>query len=105
MKAIAKDLLALEKKFWTGDEKFYRENVDASCLIAFADMSGLMGNEDLAATAKDGNRWKKLDIVQKGFVQPSDGVSILTYEAKAVRENGDPYAAILSTGYVKRKDG
>ena len=29
MTAIEKDLLALEKKFWTGDEKFYREHVDA----------------------------------------------------------------------------
>ena len=70
MKAIKKDLLTLEKKFWTGDEKFYRENVDASCLIALADMSGVIGNKDLAATAKDGNRWKKLDIEEKGFCSP-----------------------------------
>ncbi len=105
MKAIEKDLLALEKKFWTGDEKFYRENVDASCLIAFADMSGVMGNKDLAATAKDGNRWKKLDIEEKGFLQPSDDIAILTYEAKGARGTGEPYAAIVSTGYVKRDNG
>ena len=105
MNALAKDLLALEKKFWTGDEKFYRENVDASCLIAFADMSGLMGNADLAATAKGGNRWKKLDMEQKGLVRPSDDIAILTYEAKAVRGTGEPYAAIVSTGYVKRDNG
>ena len=105
MKAIEKDLLVLEKKFWTGDEKFYRENVDASCLIAFAEMSGLMGNKDIAATAKDGNRWKKLDIEEKGFLQPSNDIAILTYEAKAVRGTGEPYAAIVSTGYVKRDNG
>ena len=28
MAAFPKTLLALEKKFWTGDEKFYRETVD-----------------------------------------------------------------------------
>jgi hypothetical protein len=105
MKATEKDLLALEKKFWTGDEKFYRENVDASCLIAFAEMSGLMGNKDIAATAKDGNRWKKLDIEEKGFLQPSDDIAMLTYEAKAMRGTGEPYAAIVSTGYVKRDNG
>ncbi len=105
MPSINKDLLALEKKFWTGDEAFYRENADASCLVAFAEMSGVMPNKDLAATAKDGNRWKKLDIEEKGMVQPSDDVAILTYQANAVRENGDAYAAIVSTGYVKRNDG
>ena len=105
MKAIEKDLLALEKKFWNGDEKFYREHLDASCLIAFADMSGLMGNADIAATVKDSNRWKKLDIEEKGFLQPSDDIAMLTYEAKAVRGTGEPYAAIVSSGYVKRDNG
>ena len=28
MTATERDLLALEKKFWTGDTKFYRGNVD-----------------------------------------------------------------------------
>ncbi len=105
MASIPKDLLAMEKKFWTGDEKFYRENVDETCLIAFADMSGLMANKDIAATAKDGNRWKELEIEKKGFVQPSDGVAILTYEAKGVRAGGEQYKALVSTGYVKRSDG
>ena len=30
MTTTQKDLLALEKKFWTGDSKFYRQNVDDS---------------------------------------------------------------------------
>ena len=64
-----------------------------------------MGNRDIAATVKEGNRWKKLDIEEKGFLQPSDDVAILTYEAKAMRGIGEPYAAIVSTGYVKRDNG
>jgi hypothetical protein len=106
MTATEKDLLALEKKFWTGDAKFYRENVDDSCLVAFgAEMAGVMSNKDLAATAKDGNRWKDLDIELKGLIEPSDDVAILSYEANATRSNGEHYAVLVSTGYHKRDDG
>ena len=86
MKAIEKDLLAIEEKFWSGDESYYRKHADSACLVAFDKMAGLMSNPDLAATAKDGNRWKKLDIEMKGVVRPCDEVAILTYEANAERE-------------------
>ena len=68
-------------------------------------MSGLMANKRIAATAKEGNRWKKLEIEEKGFVKPSDEVAILSYEAKAQRADGEPYKALVSTGYVKREGG
>ena len=102
---VEKSLLAIEKKFWTGDEAYYREHVDTCCLVAFVEMSGLMSNRDLAATAKDGNRWKKLELDCKGLVQPTEDTAILTYEAKTERATGEPHHAIVSTGYVKRSDG
>ena len=106
MTATERDLLALEKKFWTGDTKFYRDNVDDTCLVAFgAEMAGVMSNKDVAATAKDGNRWKDLDIKLKGLIEPADDVAILSYEANATRSNGERYAALVSTGYAKRDDG
>ena len=106
MTATERDLLALEKKFWTGDTKFYRDNVDDACLVAFgAEMAGVMSNKDVAATAKDGNRWKDLDIKLKGLIEPADDVAILSYEANATRSNGEHYAALVSTGYAKRDNG
>lgn len=105
MDGIEKYLLAIEKKFWTGDEAYYREHVDRSCLVAFTEMSGLMSNRDLAATAKDGQRWKNLEIEGRGLVRPTDDIAILTYEATAERATGEPHHAIVSTGYVKRDDG
>ncbi len=105
MTALEEDLLSLEKKFWSGDEKFYRAHADSSCLVAFTEMAGLMSNPDLAATAKDGNRWRKLDMDMKGLVRPSDDVAILTYEATAERAEGQAHHALVSTGYVKRDDG
>lgn len=103
MTSVEQDLLALERKFWTGGSKFYEENIDDSCLIAFSsDMAGVMSNKDIAATVKEGNRWKDLEIELKGLVTPSEDTTILSYEARAARENGARYAALVSTGYAKR---
>jgi hypothetical protein len=104
--ATEKDLLALEKKFWTGDAKFYRDNVDDSALVAFtSDMAGVMSNEEIAASAGKGNNWKNLDIKLKGLIEPADDMAILSYEAHATRSNGEGYAALVSTGYARRDDG
>ena len=46
-------------------------------------MAGVMSNKEVAATAKDGNRWKHLDIKLKGLIEPADDVAILSYEAHA----------------------
>jgi hypothetical protein len=103
--ATKDDLMAIEKQFWTGDADFYRQNLDKSCLLAFTEMSGAYGREDVAKTIKKGNRWRDLDLSIKGIVEPTDSTAILTYEAKAIRESGEPYKALVSTGYVKRDDG
>ena len=83
--ATKDDFLPLEKKFWTGNADWYRKNLDNSCLVAFTEMSGLYGKEDIAATIKDEARWRNLDLSVKGFLEPAPGVAILTYEAHATR--------------------
>ena len=100
--ATKDDFLPLEKQFWTGNADWYRKNLDDSCLVAFTEMSGLYGKEDIAATIKDEARWRNLDLSVKGFLEPAPGVAILTYEAHATRANGEDYAALVSSGYVKR---
>ncbi|WP_333474381.1 hypothetical protein [Aminobacter sp. HY435] len=99
------ELLELEREFWSGDEAFFAENADRECLVAFPDMAGVMSNADLAATARKPNRWKNLEMKLKGIVEPASDFVVLTYEARGVRANGDPYAALVSTGYVHRLQG
>jgi hypothetical protein len=102
----SKELLAIEEKFWAGDAEYFRQNVDQSCLVALTtEMAGLMANADLAATVTNPDRWRNLDIELKGLVEPVDGIAILSYAASAIRESGEPYAALVSTGYVKRETG
>jgi hypothetical protein len=100
-----KELLDLERGFWTGDATYYAANADAECLVAFPQMAQAMSNADLAKTARKPNRWRDLDIDVKGMVEPGSDIVMLTYEAHATRENGEPYAALVSTGYVHRANG
>lgn len=103
--ANKEELLGIERGFWTGDSAYYEANADMECLVAFPQMAQAMTNAALAETAKKPNRWRDLDIKLKGMVEPGSDIVMLTYEARATRENGEPYAALVSTGYVHRADG
>jgi hypothetical protein len=105
MAEISKELLDIEKAFWTGGERYFRDHADSECLVAFPEMAGAMSNAELAATAKQGNRWRELKIEAVDAVEPNRDVAIITYNATAVRANGEPYSALVSSGYVKRPDG
>ncbi|MFA6157531.1 hypothetical protein [Mesorhizobium sp.] len=100
-----KELLELEKGFWTGDEAYYAANADTECLVAFPGMAQAMDNADLAKTATNPNRWRNLKIDLKGIIEPGSDIIMLTYEAHAKRENGESYAALVSSGYVHRVNG
>jgi hypothetical protein len=103
MTRVEQELLTLEKRFWTGDRAFYEQNVDEHCLVAFnREMAGVMSNKEIAATVKSANRWRNLEVELRGLVAPSDDTAILSYEAQATRDNGERYAALVSSGYAKR---
>ncbi len=102
--SLQTDLLALERRFWTGDAQFYRHHLDDRCLTAFTAMAKVGTKDEIAATVGPQRRWRDVDIELKGLVEPTDDVAILTYEAAATRADGAPYSALVSSGYVKRGD-
>ena len=97
------DLMAIERNFWTQGPKFYRDNVDDECLLAFPQMASVMSNSAVAATVKDDERWHDVEIEPKGLVEPTSSLAIITYEASATAHDGKPYKALVSSGYVKRQ--
>ncbi len=99
--ALQQDIVSLEKGFWTGGSDFYLAHLDDDCLLAFQDMAGVHGREEIAKMTA-GNRWKNIKLDQKGFVTPTPDTAILTYEAHGTREDGRVYDALVSTGYVRR---
>jgi len=103
--ANKEELLDIEKGFWTGDSAYFEANADVECLVAFPEMARAMTNAEMARTAGKPNRWRDLDISLKGMVEPGSDIVVLTYEAHATRQNGEAYAALVSSGYVHRADG
>ncbi|MER8727828.1 hypothetical protein NKJ72_13070 [Mesorhizobium sp. M0045] len=105
MMANKNELLDIERGFWSGDADYFKANADTECLVAFPQMARVMSNTDLAETATDPKRWRDLDIDLKGIIEPGSDIVMLTYEARATRQNGEAYAALVSTGYVHRVNG
>lgn len=103
--ALEDDLFALEERFWPGDAAFYRTHLDERCVVAFTEMAGAMPKEQIAGMIKEGQRWRELTLVRKGFYQPTADVAILTYEMTAARDSGAPHHAHVSSVYVRRGDG
>jgi hypothetical protein len=102
---LERELTEIEQGFWTGGEDYFSAHLDEKCLLAFPQMAGTYSREDVAATAKDPLRWRDFSSERKGFLQPTAGTALVTYEARAVRGNGEPYHALVSTLYVRRDDG
>lgn len=98
---LQNDLLRKEKSLWSGGVPEYRQALDGDCLIAFTEMTGVRGRDEIAEMAGMDPRWRDVDIDVEGMLQPTDDVTILTYHVTALR--GDqPYEARVSSGYVRR---
>lgn len=95
--SVRNRLLALERGFWTGDAGFYRNDLDDVCVMAFADMAGAFGKEDIAGTIANSERWSDPEIEVTGVLEPVAGIAILTCRARARKSSG-PYAGVVTSG-------
>jgi hypothetical protein len=101
MSDTERDLLELERGFWLGDADYFRAHSDDTCLVAFPGIARTLSREELAGTVGATSRWADLRMDMKGTIEPSPDVAMLTYEAAATRD-GEPYEALVSSGYVRR---
>ena len=97
---LADYFLEIEKHFWTDGPEAYERYADAKCLIVFQEMAALLPVEQIAQSAEKG-RWKDVFMQPAGTLELGD-VTIVTYECRAMRKDGRPHKAIVSSGYVKR---
>ena len=102
--SLEQDLLALEKEFWTGGPEVCRQHADEKCLVVFSETAGVMSKADIAKTVEKG-RWSDVSPQPKGLAKLSDTSVVISYECTATRKDGEPYRALVSSGYVKRADG
>jgi hypothetical protein len=102
--SLESDLLRIEDNFWTGGPEAYRRHADEQCLVAFSELAGVMSRDDIAKSAEKG-RWTDVSLKHKGMAQLSDTSAVVTYECNAKRKDGQPYHALVSSGYIKRPEG
>jgi hypothetical protein len=98
------DLMEIEREIWTGGPESYEAHTDKQCLVAFKEMAGVMARHDIAKSAEKG-RWKDVSMQPRGIANLTDEAAIISYECTAKRKDGQPYHALVSSGYVKRAEG
>lgn len=102
------DLFDIERGFWLEGEEFFLRHVDEKCLLAFpqmGEMHGVRTREEIAASATRPGRWRDLKVSSRHLIRPEPEMAIISYHAEVVRFDGQPYAAMVSSAYVRRGDG
>jgi hypothetical protein len=102
--SLEEDLLAIETELWNGGPEAYRKHADDKCMVVFAEMAKMMSRDDIAKTAEKG-RWKDVKMQEKGMSQLSDDSVVISYEATAIRKDGQAHHAFVSSGYARRPGG
>ena len=102
--ALQDDLFGIEEGFWLKGAAHFRDHLDERCLLAFpqaGEMHGLFDRETVAATATPDNRWRDLTMGHRQLLELGE-VAVISYRADVTRADGEPYAALVSSGYVRR---
>ena len=102
---LEKHLYDIEEGFWLEGSGYFLRHVDDQCLLAFpqaGEMHGVHSRDDVAATATSSNRWRNLTMEKRHLLRASEDFAIISYSAAATRADGEPYAALVSSAYVRR---
>jgi len=106
--ALEKLLYEIEQGFWLEGKNHFLNHVDHRCLLAFpqaGEMHGVHSLEEVAATATNANRWRDLTMADRQLLETGDDFAIISYRADVTRADGEPYAALVSSAYVRRPGG
>lgn len=91
----------LERQFWTGGAQFYTGNLAADAVMVFA--VGVLRRERILETVAAAPRWSSVAFEDVNFVELAPNVRLLTYRARAERQDElSPYTALVSSAYVHR---
>lgn len=98
------ELFRIEEGFWLLGRDHFLQYLDDTCLLVFpqaGEMHGLFDRHHIAKTATSDNRWRDLAMTDR-HVLPLGEVTIVSYRADVKRADGQPYAALVSSGYAER---
>jgi len=103
MRSDAEDLWRIEESLWTGGADLYANVLHPECVMAFPDPAGVMRRDQILGGVANAPRWSGVEMLGRVFAEPSEGVAIMAYRAKAMRAGEkNPYSAICTSAYVAR---
>ena len=105
------DLKGLEERGWQAlasdgatARTFYDEVLDDAVLMLLP--GGLvLGDRAAALEAMGGAPWASYALEDVRVLRPTEDVGVVAYGVRAQREDAPPYAALVSSLYVRRGSG
>jgi hypothetical protein len=103
---LEKQLIDIERRLWTNDAVFYKNNLREKSLPIFPE-TGVI-TKDVAVDAiltenAEGRRWAEVQFVEIRSLHLTKGVALLTYRVTARWEHEESKnSALASSVYVKR---
>ena len=105
---LEQDLFDIEQGFWLSGKEHFSAHLDDRCVLAFpqtGEMHGVKTRDEVAATATQTNRWFDLNMSDRSLLQVTEQAALISYRADVTRADGQPYAALVSSAYVRRGNG
>jgi hypothetical protein len=107
-KKFPDDLLKIERKLWTNDAVFYKDNLTEDCVLVFPE-TGVI-SRDVAVNAirkenEEGRRWAEVSFDEIRKLMPTDDFALLTYRVKARWEHEASASTTLASSLYVNRDG
>ena len=101
-------LVAIERKLWSNDAAYYRDNLIEEAVLVFAETGVIPRDTAVDAILSEnanGKRWAEVEFADVKTLRFSDDVLLLSYRVAARWEHEESRIfALASSVYVKRND-
>jgi hypothetical protein len=103
MKDVTSEMWVLERTFWLAGVDVYRRHLADQALMVFPGMA--LDRDRTIESVASGPRWSSVTFSEQRLIWLTPDAVALSYRAVGWREDNDaPYAARVSSVYVKRGD-
>jgi hypothetical protein len=91
-----------ERQLWLGSGDTFKRWVPPECLMVFPAPVGILTGRTVIENIAPGPRWDQVAFVGGALRRSGSEAAVLAYRAEAVRPNGEGYAALCSSTYVRQ---
>ena len=100
-------LIDIERRLWSNDAAFYRDNLTEDCLLVFAETGVITREIAVNAIRKEneqGRRWAEVNFDEIRQLGLTDAVSLLNYRVNARWEHEESSVTLLASSIYVRRD-